>query len=385
MRSSPKAATVVVLGGYGVFGSRVVRSLVRHDEIDIVVAGRNRREAERFCAGLPAARVHPTALDSGASDVADRLLTLAAAVVVDSAGPFQRRDQSVPRACAEHGIHYIDLADDREWVCHIGELDSVAAENDVLIVSGASTVPALSTAVLDGLLTGLERITSVDVGISPGHRAPRGLATVQSILSYCGHPIPAFIARSHTTENGWGGLTRHRYPEPVGSRWLSNVDVPERALWPARYKTLETLRFRAGLEIGALHLGLAVLSGLVRAGLMSSLVPYASSMIRVADALNGWASDTGAMHVEIAGIHADSRSVRRRWTLSAERGNGPQIPATPAALLAKKLLGVPGYAPTMERGARPCVGLLSLAEIVSEWRAFAIRTQLDEEAIAIRG
>jgi hypothetical protein len=313
------------------------------------------------------------------------MLTLKPAVVIDSAGPFQGRDLSLPRLCAEQRIHYIDLADDRERVCSIAQLDSPALQQGALIVSGASTVPALSTAVLDELLTGLDRLTSVDVGISPGHRAPRGEATVRSILSYCGHRVPALIARRHTTEIGWGGLTRHRYPAPVGPRWLSNVDVPERTLWPARYAALETLRFRAGLEIGLLHVGLSMLSYLVRAGMIRSLAPYAISMIRIADALDRWGSDVGAMHVEVAGLGREKVGVRRRWTLIAERNDGPRIPATAAALLAKKLLRIPGYEPAPERGARPCIGLLSVAEFVSEWREFAIRTQLDEEAVAIRG
>jgi hypothetical protein len=347
------------------------------------VAGRNIRAAEKFCADLSTKRVRPAALDCTASDFAGRLLALKAAVVVDSAGPFQARDLSVPRLCAERGIHYIDLADDRERVCGIVELDSLALQHSALIVSGASTVPALSTAVLDELRVGMERIARVDVGISPGHRAPRGLATVQSILSYCGRPIPGLLARRPATEYGWGGLTRHRYPAPVGWRWLSNVDVPERALWPPRYPALENLRYRAGLELGVLHLGLSLLSRLVRAGLIRTLAPHARSMIRVADALDRWASDSGAMHVEVECVSRDAGSVRRRWTLIAERGDGPRVPAIPAALLAKKLLGIEGYAPTRERGARPCAGLLSIAEIESEWRCIAIRTQLVEEALAI--
>lgn len=325
------------------------------------------------------------ALDFRAPDAGEQLLALQATVVVDAAGPFQHREHSFARACAGNRIHYIDLADDRERVCNIGALDSLAQERGVLIVSGASTVPALSTAVLDELGAGMTRVQSVEVGISPGHRAPRGLATVQSILKFCGHPIPAFIAHSRVTEIGWGGLTRHRYPAPVGSRWLSNVDVPERTLWPARYATLETLRFRAGLEVSALHLGLSLLSRLVRMGLIRSLAPQASRMIRIADWFNSIACDSGAMHVQVMGVDASARTLRRRWTLIAERGDGPHIPATPAALLAKKLLGVPGYVAATERGARPCVGLLSLAEIVAEFRPFEIRTQLEEEAISIRG
>lgn len=372
-----------MLGGYGVFGSRVVSSLVKHGELEVVVAGRNGRAAEVLCATLPGRNATPIALDCHAPDAVERLQALRPSVVVDTVGPFQARSLALARGCAEGRIHYIDLADSRRHVCSIAELDPIARATGTLIVSGASTVPALTTAVVDELSRDLVTVDAIDVGISPGHRAPRGVATVESILSYCGRSIPAFMNATSSTEFGWGGLHRHVYPAPVGSRWLSNVDVPERSLWPSRYRTLRSIRLAAGLELSVLHLALSAAARLVRLGAIRSLVPRARFMIRIADAMDAWASDAGAMHVQVRAPDAQGRGIQRTWTLIAERGDGPQIPATPAAVLVKKVLGVQGYAPLTERGARPCVGLLTLTEILNELAPFAIRAQLDEEQIAI--
>ena len=46
--------TVVVLGGYGVFGGRIARSLARHKDLEVVIAGRNSDAASRFAAELAA-------------------------------------------------------------------------------------------------------------------------------------------------------------------------------------------------------------------------------------------------------------------------------------------------------------------------------------------
>ena len=378
-------ARVVVLGGYGVFGSRIVRSLARHAELEVMVAGRSGRAAARFCAELGAPRVSPAAVDCRAADGLERLLALHPTVVIDAVGPFHQRSHVLPRGCAAAGIHCVDIADNRRHVGAIGELHSLARDSDALIVSGASTVPALSTAVVDELSRGLSRLLSIDVGISPGHRAPRGLATVQSILSYCGLRIPAFSAGRPTTEYGWGGLHRQRYPAPVGARWLSNVDVPEREIWPTRYRGLQSLRVAAGLEVGVLHLALTTASTLVRLGALRSLVPHARSMMRVADAFDSLASDAGAMHVQVVGENEQEQLLRRTWIVVAERGDGPQIPATPSAVLVKKLLGIDGYAALTTRGASPCVGLLSLDEIIAELAGYAIRTELHEEQVPVRG
>lgn len=368
--------TVVVLGGYGVFGARIVRSLARHAELDVVVAGRSLEAALQFTASIESKTVRAVRADCTKPDDLAQLLALRPAVVIDTVGPFQARDYAVATQCAARGIHYIDIADGREHVVGIRALDEIAREHDALIVSGASTVPAVSTAVVGSLQSDPTRVVAIDVGISPGHRAPRGMATVRSILSYCGRPIPPITGDG--PEYGWGGLSRHRYPAPVGRRWLSNVDVPERALWKAHFPHLEHAAIRAGLEIGFLHLGLSFLSRWVRIGLARSLVPCASPLLRITALCDRFGTDAGAMHVTVTSKDSTGATTQRTWTLIAEQGDGPQIPATPAALLAKKLLALPGYASIAARGALPCVGLVTIEEILGELRDFAIRVSVTD-------
>lgn len=376
--------TVVVLGGYGAFGSRIVRSLARHRELELVIAGRSRAAASQLAAELAGA-THDAPPRAVAIDVADvgqwpALFDERPAVVVDTAGPFQGRDYALAQRCVEAGVHYIDIADGRRYVAGIAALDAAARARDVLVASGASTVPAITTALVTDLVEAGAAVVEIDVGISPGHRSPRGLATVRAILDSCGHAIPSLSGRTHA--RGWGGLGRHRYPPPVGVRWLSNVDTPERALWRDRYPALARGSVRAGLEIGFLHVGLWLCALAVRAGLLRSLAPQAARFIRIADACDRFGSDTGAMHVRVATRDEDGRRSTRQATLVAERGDGPQIPATPAALLVKKLLSIPGYAPVTVRGARACVDLLTMPEILGELKGFGIRYLVDRADVA---
>jgi hypothetical protein len=363
--------TVVVLGGYGVFGSRIAASLARHSELELIVAGRDAARASACAATLGPRPIRSLAIDITDTAQVRALLAQRLAVVIDTAGPFQDRNLDVAESCVERGIHYVDIADGRARVAGVTELDAAARGRDTLVVSGASTVPAVSSAVVADLVAPNENVLEIDVGISPGHSAPRGLATARGVLSYCGHVIPSCAGRGR--DYGWGGLGRHRYPVPVGRRWLSNVDTPERAIWRDRYPALRRGSVRAGLEIGVLHLGLSALSRVVRAGLVRSLVPQATRFIRIADALDRFGSDVGAMHVRVVVCDPAGRVASRQATLVAERGDGPQIPAAPAAIVVKKLLAVPGYAPIAIRGARPCVDLFSISELMAELARCAIR------------
>lgn len=370
------SAKVLVLGGQGVFGARIVRQLARDPGIAVTVASRGAKAH----ATQDGTRVDGLAVDVSAAGGIDRLLEASPAVLVDTVGPFQSRDLALPTRCADAGIHYIDIADDRARVAGIGQLDALARSKDALIVSGASTVPAISTAIVEALLpqtaVSMGEIISIDVGISPGNRAPRGLATVRGILSYCGRQIPAITGEA--TEYGWGGLTRFDYPQPVGTRWMSHVDTPERALWAERFPALERASVRAGLELGVLHLGLSLLSRGVRAGVLPGLDRFAGPMLWVADRLESFGTDTGAMHVRVercrsiaaGGTHA---STTHTGLLIAEQADGPQIPATPAVVLVKKLLGLGGHARLAVRGAMPCIGMMTLGELMQELQGYAIR------------
>lgn len=369
---------VLILGGYGVFGRRVAMNLARRDDVDLVIAGRNAGSAATLARALGTARVASLAVDLQRPEAISRLLAAKPAVIVDTLGPFQLRNLALPRSCAERGIHYVDIADARTRVNEIASLDAVARVNNAAIISGASTVPALTTAIVDELAPNPREIVAIDVGIAPGHRSPRGLATVAEILGYCGARIPPVCGNRE--EYGWGDLTRYAYPAPVGERWLSNVDTPERSLWRTRYPALEEAAIRTGLEIGILHLGLAGLSRGVRIGVLPRLSRFAKPFLKFAALFDGLGTSDGAMHVRVVTRDKHARSTTRTAVLIAEEGDGPQVGAAPAAAVVKKLLALPGHMPLQKRGAFPCVELLTRDEILGELKDFAIRYETDRRA-----
>ena len=361
---------VAVLGGYGVFGRRIAASLARDPDLDIIIAGRDPVAAKALARQW--ANTRTFSVDATLPDEIGRLFAEEPAIVIDTIGPFQSRDLSLARRCIEAGIHYVDIADSRERVAAIGELDSAARTAGVIVVSGASTVPAISTAIVDDLAPFPDSVFEIDVGITPGQRAPRGLATARAVLSYCGRKIPA--VRGIRPEVGWGGLERHRYPDPVGLRWLSNVDTPERALWSARYPNLRRATIKAGLEIGWMHLALSAWSRGAQAHLLPAPGRCADAAHWLGKRFDRFGTDVGAMHVRVVTGSGTERPTTRLATIVSKRGDGPQIPSTPAALIAKRLLGLPDYQPLPATcGAMPCIGLLTVAEILDELEGFSIR------------
>ncbi len=367
---------VLVLGGYGTFGERICRSLSADPAMRVVVAGRDGARASRLATRLqqeyPGCGAECLTCDTGDNRLGLLLATHRIDAVINTAGPFQGQDYRVARACITAGSHYIDLADARDYVNGFTALDSLAREHGVLAVTGASSVPALSAAVVDSLSSDLRSLRSIEYGITPGNRTPRGIATVRSILSYCGQPFRQWRSGEWRVAIGWQGLIRHHYPAPLGTRWMSYCDIPDLAIFPARYPGVRDVIFRAGLELSVLHLGTWLLSWLARAGLVRNWASCARPLTRMSEWLQSFGTDVGGMHVTVSGTGEDGRNIMKTWTLIAHRGDGPQVPCLASILLARKL----ARRERMQRGAVVCVGILSLDDFSEAMNNFSIEQRI---------
>jgi saccharopine dehydrogenase-like NADP-dependent oxidoreductase len=190
---------VVVVGGAGVFGSRLARGLVQTTDADVVIAGRNLSRAQATARDTGATGA--VMLDRSRGTAAD-VAALGARIVVDAAGPFQGADLSFARACIAAGVDYLDLSDARDFVAAFPSLDAEARAKKVRAITGASSTPALTHAALDQLTRGWRRIDTVRAGISAGNRAPRGLSMIEAILSWTGAPVRVFEGGKWTTRSG---------------------------------------------------------------------------------------------------------------------------------------------------------------------------------------
>jgi Saccharopine dehydrogenase NADP binding domain len=343
---------VLILGATGVFGSRLVERLARESGLSLILAARDRAKLEALDARLGlGAEIRP--LDRDRMTPGD---LAGVDAVVDAAGPFQDSRTQVIEAALAARVHYIDLADGRGFVGAIRQFDTRAKDTGIAIVSGASSIPALSHAVIDRLTKGWDGIERIRVGIFPGNRAPRGLAVVEAILSYAGRPVRVFCGGRWQQLSGWG-RTHRWHIDGIGARWASVCDTPDQDLLVERYRPTRDAEFFAGVELSIMHLGLAALALPVRWGVVASLRPISRLLHRVAIWLHPFGSDRGAMIVRVEGSGGVAS-----WTLDASGNRGPYVPVLAAvALLRKWRSQLP------QPGAHPCVGLLDLADFNADF------------------
>jgi saccharopine dehydrogenase-like NADP-dependent oxidoreductase len=359
--------TVLVLGGYGFFGQRISAALASTASLRVLIAGRDLARARAVAGTIGVPIKHAWALDAHAADLVENLRRLHVDVLIHTAGPFQGQDYSVARAAIEARCHYIDLADGRQFVAGISSLNAEALAARVSIISGASSVPALSSAVVERYLPRFGRLDAIHMGISSGARAP-GLATVRGVFSYGGKPIRSWQAGRWVDAHGWQNLCRHEFPRPLGKRWLGSCDIPDLELFPPRYPTVRTVSFQAGFASDLGHLVVWGLAGLVRAGILRDMAVFARPLNRLSRWMEPIVSDKGGMFVTLEGEGVGGDPQHINWNLIAENNHGPHIPCGAAIALARKL----GSGALLPTGAMPCMGLLTVEEFLEPLRDLSI-------------
>lgn len=355
---------VLVIGGYGTFGAAIARRLSREPDITLVIAGRSADKCRTLADALKAEWLAidvPRTIDAG-------LETARPDIVIHTSGPFQTQGYDVAEACIRHTCHYIDLADARAFVANIVLLDEPAKDAGVLIVSGASSVPALTSAIVDKYRADFATLELLDFGIATAQKTNRGRATSELVLSYAGKPFTTLIDGAQKQVYGWQNLHWRNFPG-LGWRVLGNCDVPDLALFPDRYSGLRTIRFRAGLELPVIHLSLWALAGLVRIGVLPNLAAAAPFLLALSRPFDLIGTGSSGFYMDMDGYDRAARHKRITFDLIAKSGDGLMIPCVPAIVTALKL----SRGEIMQRGAMPCMGIVELDAILDELRPLDIR------------
>ncbi|MDB5553120.1 MAG: saccharopine dehydrogenase [Rhizobium sp.] len=373
---------ILIIGGYGTFGGRLVELLADEARLHVIVAGRSFEKAQALCDRLAAeAMLVPHALDRD-GDIGKALSELAPHILVDATGPFQAYGDDpyrLVRQCIAQGVNYLDFADGTAFARDIRTFDEEAKAAQIFALSAASSSPALSAAVVRELAKGLASVEHVEGGIAPSPFAGIGLNVIRAITGYAGKPLR--LMRNGHFQAGYG-LTEARRVTicppgqlPLGSRRFALVDVPDLELLPEAMPGLKSAWFGAGAAPQIYLRLLMSLAWLARAKLLPGLAPLASLFHSVANRLT-WGERRGGMFVKVSGRDNEGRAVTRSWHLLAEGDTGPSVPAMAIDAIIRKCLA--GHRP--ETGARAATEALSLADFERGFAVKNIVTGIREQA-----
>lgn len=367
---------VLILGGYGTFGGRLAEMLSDIETLELLICGRSAERAKAFCDAFKGkTKVIPLQLDR--KDIGLTLKREMPDIVVDASGPFQDYGDnrySVIDSCIASRVNYLDLADAADFVFGVSKFDDAAKAAGVFILSGVSSYPVLSSAVLQEMSKDME-VVSVRGGVAPSPHAGIGLNVMRAILSYAGKEIKLQRSGHQTTATALAETMRYTIAVPgklpMHNRHFSLVDVPDLQTNPVKFESLEDIWMGAGPLPEFLHRGLnlyAKLRGPLRLPSLMGLAGVFHKMLN----LSKFGEHRGGMFLEARGIH-DNRQVVRTWHLLAEGDTGPYIPSMAAEAIVRKC--VVGVNPPSGAGA----GELKLEDYEPAFQRRAICTGFRDE------
>lgn len=352
---------ILILGGYGVFGGRLARLLADLPDIELLICGRTLAAATAFCdsyTGTPLVRP----LQADRQHIAPLLQAHRPDLLVDASGPFQdygEHPYSVIEACIAARIPYLDFADAADFVFGVAQFDAQAKAAGVFVLSGVSSFPVLTAAVLRELATRMD-IVQVEGGIAPSPYAGIGLNVMRAVVGYAGAPVK--LHRNGVAAHGLGLAESRRFTIAVPGRLplrnlhFSLVEVPDLQVIPPEHPTLTDIWMGAGPVPEVLHRVLNLLArARARFGL-PSLVPLSRLFYTVLNRMK-FGEHRGGMYVRATGTRG-GQAVEESWHLLAEGEDGPYIPSMAIEAVVRKLLA--GERPAA--GARPATHALALAD-----------------------
>ncbi len=211
-------ARIVVAGGTGYFGRAAV-ALLRAQGESPVVAARHGGDVRIDVEDLSSIR---ESIRSGD-------------VVLDLAGPFQRRTTTLVEAAVDVGFHLIDIADALGYAQKVETLRGRIEAAGIAVLTSCSSLSAVSAALVRRSGIALpERATAF---LAPATRHTANPATAASALASVGRPIRVLREGRLVDDVGWRETRSFEFPPPVGRvRGFRNetcdaVHLPR--IWPS--------------------------------------------------------------------------------------------------------------------------------------------------------
>jgi hypothetical protein len=364
---------ILILGGYGVFGGRLAQLLADCADLTLLISGRDLTAAQAFCdAWQGVAKVIPLRADRAA--IGPVLAAVKPDLLVDASGPFQNYGPdpyAVLRACIAAGVNYLDFADGADFVAGVAAYDQAAKQANVFALSGVSSFPVLTAAVLREAVKTMQ-ITQVRGGIAPSPYAGVGANVMRAVLGYAGSQVALMQDGQAVTRIGIGDTMRYTIAPPgelpLRNTLFSLVEVPDLQAIPQAVPDIQSLWMGAGPVPEVLH-RLLILLAKTRAALhLPNLSPLAPLCYRVLNAMR-FGEHRGGMFIEAKGLR-DGQAVERVWHMLAEGDVGPLIPSMACEAIVRHCLH--GNPPLP--GARSGIDALSLADYEARFAGRAIVT-----------
>ncbi|MEE4198680.1 MAG: saccharopine dehydrogenase NADP-binding domain-containing protein [Bacteroidales bacterium] len=206
---------ILIIGGYGNVGSKIVSILDSMQLFSITIAGRNLDKAHKL-AKQYSKNVHSCKFD--AQEFLQKKLYIKNNDIIISC--IDLSDDKLAKFILENGKIYIDLTASYEYIQKVEQINDIALINKGLAVLSVGLVPGLSNLMIKHLQQISKRLNhfeKAEIFVQLGLGDTNGKAAVQWILN---NVNKEYIVKNKNQDFSYKPLTKGKYEEIFGKRVL---------------------------------------------------------------------------------------------------------------------------------------------------------------------
>ncbi|KAG7091287.1 hypothetical protein E1B28_010335 [Marasmius oreades] len=145
-----KTSDILILGATGLTGRQVTKFLAAHVDrtsrnFTLAIAARSKQKLQALVSDLSLSQdINLVSLDV-TNEVAVNGAMQQTRIVINTVGPYSKYGEPVVKACAQNGVHYVDLTGETLWIAHIiRNYDYLATKTHSIIVPscGFDSIPS---------------------------------------------------------------------------------------------------------------------------------------------------------------------------------------------------------------------------------------------------
>lgn len=296
----------------------------------------------------------------------------------------------IPRLCVEEGVNYMDMVSGIEnEELFIKEFDTECKKKGIVLITGASLSPGLSTCIVDKYASEFDILEGIEVIFSQGNRSIKGKSTLESTFKRIGMKVN-YLEDGEIQEIIGGSKTKKvTFPGFPSSRIFSISMNPEISIFKKKYPNLKSLYLYSGFEVKAIQFATILFSYLTKWGIVKDWGKYSKPLTKLTGLFRWFGTYDGAIQVILSGKKFEndqnensnteetqskkSNTYQISSTIVALNGHDTQVPITPIYILTHKL--VQGE---LKSGAYACTGLFTLDEFLNalhDFNVFEVRNE----------
>jgi len=233
---------IVVLGGYGVMGSSVVRDLVKGPDVErIIIAGRHINESRLHESIRKNHKVTGQIVDISDYQALIRLIK-GNDVVINCVGPFYKFAIPTMKAAIEARVHYLDIMDDYDTTQAAFDLDKTAKDAGVAVCIGYGSSPGFGNIVARYAANKLDRVEEIRLLWGYAMNDPAGPSVLAHMFHALRGDVPQFLdGKLVYIPGGSGGEEVVDFGEKYGKCPVYYLGHPEPITMPRYFQGIKTV------------------------------------------------------------------------------------------------------------------------------------------------